>query len=91
MSLAVIDAALALLMRYSRQEAASKASGGFIISPAVVCAEALKLLLSACLALWSVPISELYQTVVNRGSLKMAVPAILYAVQNNLQVSSRKW
>ena len=88
LALALIDATLALTMRFSRTEAQQRAStgGDYIISTAVVCAEFIKLFSSGALAVSEgMPVAELFGQVLQPGSITMAVPAVLYAIQNNLQ------
>lgn len=84
-ALVVIDAGLALTMRYSRTVAASDSDGGYAISTAVVCAEAAKLVSSVVLASREMPIASVLSSVFTIEALAMAVPAVLYALQNNLQ------
>lgn len=75
-------------MRHSRTIAAQleDSNEGYIISTAVICAEVVKMMSSAVLAsLEGLSAKELFQLIVNKESVVMAIPAVLYAVQNNLQ------
>jgi UDP-sugar transporter A1/2/3 len=79
---------LVLIIRYSRMRQAGDESASYMISTAVVSAEGLKLILNLSLELllvkrrdeWSRLVPEL----MSPKSLKLAIPALLYVVQNNL-------
>jgi len=77
---------LVLLMRYSRLNGGDKP---YLISAAVVSAEALKVMV--CMVLirnkqpsWSAVADQLTEEFMNRDTLKLAIPGLLYLIQNNL-------
>ena len=79
-----IDSSLWVLMRWTRTIGASR-SGEYAPSVAVLCAEAMKLVLSAALATREVTWREAVDAWYCPSSAKMLFPAFLYLVQNNMQ------
>jgi UDP-sugar transporter A1/2/3 len=77
---------LVLLMRYSRVNAGDTP---YLVSCAVVASEALKVVTSLVLlrsrqASWADVTLQLQEEFVHRDTLKLAVPGLLYLIQNNL-------
>mmetsp|Transcript_34549 Transcript_34549/g.55601 ORF Transcript_34549/g.55601 Transcript_34549/m.55601 type:complete len:359 (+) Transcript_34549:19-1095(+) len=79
------------VMRYSRISSSSDGGKPYLSSSVVVLAEYLKVIIATFLVTrdtgsWVIAKKEIYQEVVvkSRETFKMAVPATLYAVQNNL-------
>lgn len=87
--LVVQTTVLVLLMRYTRSS--GSAEGRYLSSTAVVAAEGLKLFLSV-LAMrftssspsWESTLAEISLELRHRDTIKLAVPGLLYLVQNNL-------
>mmetsp|Transcript_137675 Transcript_137675/g.294255 ORF Transcript_137675/g.294255 Transcript_137675/m.294255 type:complete len:405 (-) Transcript_137675:93-1307(-) len=78
------NTALGICMRLSRATGAPKESL-YLVTTAVVCSEALKLLTSGFLAMLVLAPSEVVHEVLNFDAVLMLVPAGLYTLQNNLQ------
>lgn len=79
---------LVLLMRYTRST--GNANERYLSSTAVVAAEVLKIALSVCAMrmsahqTWEATFVEISTELKHRDTLKLAVPGLLYLIQNNL-------
>lgn len=84
-TLTVQNSSLNLIMAYSRQMPIGDDDLRYLASTAVLINELIKLVVCCCVALYSQGVKNTREEVFSQDSWKLAIPAFLYTLQNNLQ------